>query len=549
LGKRKTTAEFIEDAKKVHGDLYDYSKVEYLGNKKKVIMSCKVHGEFEQVPSSHLSKRGCSMCGSIRTSEKLSSSINEFIEKANQIHKCIYDYSQVKYINAHTKVIIICKIHGKFEQTPNSHLQKVGCPKCGIENISQNNRFTTKEFIEKAKKVHQDIYNYLRVKYINNATKVKIICREHGEFEQTPANHLQGVGCPVCSGNKQLTTEEFILKAKKVHGDLYGYSKVEYINAKIKVIIICKKHGEFKQQPTSHLNQNGCSICGGKNKLTTKEFIRKANKIHNHKYNYSKVEYINAHTKVQIICKKHGTFEQISAKHLSKRGCPICSGNIQLTTEEFLIKVKQKKFNIQYDYSKTEYINSKTKLQIICIEHNISFKQIPYNHLKGQRGCPKCQKLYKGEEKIRTYLDDRDIFSECQKSFDGLKYINALSCDFYLKDKNTIIEFDGVQHYQSVEHFGGNKAFYETQKRDIEKNLFAEKVRKTLLRIIDKSELNESGKIELEKQKEIYKNSEFVEFIILNNLDELNSILDKKLNISKDKIKKAEKSGQSHFEF
>ena len=118
---------------------------------------------------------------------------------------------------------------------------------------------------------------------------------------------------------KRLTTEEFIEKAKKVHGDRYNYSKVEYKNNCIKVIIVCKIHDGFKQKPNGHLNGKGCPKCVGQNK-TTKELIKQFNKIHRNKYDYSKVEYINSRTKVIIICKKHGEFSQTPNNHLRKRG-------------------------------------------------------------------------------------------------------------------------------------------------------------------------------------------------------------------------------------
>ena len=123
---------------------------------------------------------------------------------------------------------------------------------------------------------------------------------------------------------KKLSTEEWIQKAKKVHGDKYDYSKVKYYNAHTKVCIICPIHGEFWQTPASHLMGNACPKCGGKTKLNTDKFIHRAKEIHGDKYDYSKVEYINATTKVCIICPIHGEFWQTPAKHLSGKGCKKC---------------------------------------------------------------------------------------------------------------------------------------------------------------------------------------------------------------------------------
>ena len=133
-------------------------------------------------------------------------------------------------------------------------------------------KLTTKEFTEKAKKVHGDKYDYSLVKYINSRTKINIICPEHGLWLQQANAHLQGQGCLYCGkilqGGK-FTTDKFIEKAKAIHGNKYDYSLVEYIDMHTKVKIICPKHGEFKQKPTSHIHQkSGCSKCVGKNKPT-----------------------------------------------------------------------------------------------------------------------------------------------------------------------------------------------------------------------------------------------------------------------------------------
>lgn len=184
----------------------------------------------------------------------------EFIEKSKQLHGNKYDYSKVKYINNHTKVTIICPIHGEFEQIPSNHLRKRGCPKCAGKNK------TTEEFVEEALKVHGNKYDYSKVQYRKNSENVCIICPKHGEFWQTPSNHLYGQGCPKCgrkrtNESRRLNTESFIQKALKIHGDRYNYSRVNYINSTTKVCIICPKHGEFYQKPDNHLQGQGCPCC------------------------------------------------------------------------------------------------------------------------------------------------------------------------------------------------------------------------------------------------------------------------------------------------
>ena len=171
-------------------------------------------------------------------------------------------------------------------------------------------KLSTKEFIEKARKVHGDKYDYSKVEYVNSQTKVCIICPEHGEFWQTPNVHLGQKGCPKCANNIKLSTKEFIEKARKVHGDKYDYSKVVYKGMHTKVCIICPEHGEFWQKPMLHINQKcGCRLCGydrisHKLKSNQESFLERAKEVHGEKYDYSKVNYINMRTNVCIICHK-----------------------------------------------------------------------------------------------------------------------------------------------------------------------------------------------------------------------------------------------------
>lgn len=180
-------------------------------------------------------------------------------------------------------------------------------------------------FISKAIKIHGDRYNYSNVNYINAKTKINIICKEHGMFEQTPSNHLCNYNCQKCAKNYKLDTLKFIEKAKQIHSNIYDYSKVNYINADTQIIIICKIHGEFIQIPDFHINRKcGCPKCSNNVKLDLLEFIDKSNQIHNNVYDYSKVEYINNRNPIIIICKTHGEFTQIPFVHILNHGCPSC---------------------------------------------------------------------------------------------------------------------------------------------------------------------------------------------------------------------------------
>lgn len=266
-------------------------------------------------------------------------------------------------------------------------------------------RLDKETFIKKSKEIHNNKFDYSLVEYKNVRTLVKIICPNCGIFEQLPWTHMKGIGCSKC---QNLTNEKFIEKSNVKHNNKYEYSLVEVINNKVKVDIICKIHGIFKQRPDSHMRGSGCPICHVENiSLRKEKFIKKSNDIHNKTYNYEIVNYIDNKHKVNIICKKHGIFEQRVGQHLSGSGCPICSSS-------------------------------------------------------------------RGEKKIIKLLNKRNIEFERQKKFNECKNKRELIFDFYLPKYNLCIEFNGKQHYESVEHFGGNKSLEYTKKNDSIKKSFCE---------------------------------------------------------------------------
>jgi hypothetical protein len=198
--KKRTTKEFIEICNLVHNKKYDYSNTEYTSKDVKIKIICPIHGEFEQIANDHIRGAGCKKCSFNGINKK---GADEFIEEANKIHNNKYDYSKVEYINTKTKVKIICPSHGEFEQIPKNHLKKSGCPKCASIFVGNMNRKNSKIFINEAKLLHGDKYDYSKVEYINAKTKIKIICPIHGEFEQMPDAHTKlKQGCPNCHYDK-----------------------------------------------------------------------------------------------------------------------------------------------------------------------------------------------------------------------------------------------------------------------------------------------------------------------------------------------------------
>lgn len=258
--------------------------------------------------------------GGVRTTTE------SYIQKAMKVHGDRYTYDKLIYTKSGDKLEIGCKIdgHGYFFQRTDTHLEGKGCPKCG-----GNQRKTTEQFIEQAKKVYGDLYGYVPTIYINGRIDVSIKCQKHGIFTQRPDLFLAGHACQKCSREKtRSNTEEFIQKAKKIHGDKYIYDKIDYQIAAKDVEIICPidNHGIFLQSPSSHLVAHGCPKCAGNQRKTTEQFIEQAIKVHGSKYSYNRVNYIKWDLDVEITCPRdnHGIFLQQPSNHLRGQGCPKC---------------------------------------------------------------------------------------------------------------------------------------------------------------------------------------------------------------------------------
>lgn len=267
----KAAKEFESRSKSIHGDIFDYSKVEYKKSCVPVNLGCKVCGNwFNLKPNTHFSKpQGCPFCSKTRRINNSRKSVEDFITDSVAVHGNKYDYSNVDYKNSHTKVKITCLVHGEFEQTPSAHLTGKGCAKCSNDKTGERCRATLQDFLEQSFAAHGNRYDYSLVNYTNMHVKVKIICREHGEFLQKPNHHYTGVGCPVCgkieTANKlNRGVDKFVELAKEIHGDLYTYDKVIYKNSATKVIVTCPIHGDWHTSPANHLIGSGCPACGMK---------------------------------------------------------------------------------------------------------------------------------------------------------------------------------------------------------------------------------------------------------------------------------------------
>jgi very-short-patch-repair endonuclease len=357
----------------------------------------------------------------------------EFAIKGKDVHGDKFDYSLVDIKNQITKVLIICPIHGKFEQIPKSHLKGHGCSKCSAsrkqDNRNQISYFTFTDFVKRAKKVHGNIYEYIdeKTKKISKNSIVNIKCSIHGEFPQLVRNHLNGAGCKKCS------------------------------------------HDQLR--------------------IGLNKFIEISNQVHNGKYLYILSKYKNSVTPVTIICPLHGPFNQAPSKHMNGANCPTCAAIEQgmklRLTEEIVLERFYKTHGDRFDYSEFIFNGVDKPSTIICKEHT-SFITTPYLHEKGS-GCPKCAST-KGEREIMKHLDNLGVSYEIEKKFEDCKSIRQLRFDFYIEKHNLLIEFDGEQHFKPV-RFGGlsiedaERDFLKVKKYDKIKNKFAKDCGFKLIRI------------------------------------------------------------------
>lgn len=255
--KKRTTEEWINLFKEVHGDKYIYAETDCdnKDEKGRVKIICPKHGEFWMTPRNHKCGQGCRKCMGEKLSLIKRSNKEEFENKANIIHNEKYIYDRVDYINNWTNVMIGCPIHGYFPQTPHNHLSGAGCPECKKITIGLKNKYTQDEFIEECKRVHGNKYIYTKVKYVDIYTPITIICPKHGDFTQSPRDHLQGCGCQKCRSSKM---EDGLISFLNDNDVSYEYQKrfkwlgkqsLDFYLKQFNIVIECQ--GEQHFHPSS----------------------------------------------------------------------------------------------------------------------------------------------------------------------------------------------------------------------------------------------------------------------------------------------------------
>ena len=358
----------------------------------------------------------------------------EWINKSNKVHNFKYDYSKVVYVNSLIKVIIICPIHGEFEQLPNSHSFGKGCLQCG--NNKEQLYLGIDEFIRRSNLVHpKDKFDYSKSVYKGTKNKIEIHCNDCGnDFWQFPDKHMLGIDCPYCANRVTLTGKEWIKKCSENFDNKYDYSLInldEKIYSKKFVRIICPEHGEFEIRADIHVFGQGCPYCSGY-KLNTQTFIEKSLKIHGDKYDYSLVDYKFSDQKVEIICHKHGIFKQTPNSHLTGSGCPEC--NIEKT----ISKAEQEIFDILNNWKILDIQQSNRT--ILSYNHELDLYLPDYNLAIEYNG------LYWHSSEFRDNLYHQNKYLNCYKK--GINLIQIFEDEWILQKEKVIDKLKGYLNIQ-----------------------------------------------------------------------------------------------------
>ncbi|MDB0013213.1 hypothetical protein N9F22_00040 [Alphaproteobacteria bacterium] len=417
MSRKLTTEQFIEIARTIHGDLYDYSKSIYSTGREPVVITCREHGDFTQVAYYHIQRsrpNGCKKCGIEKSRMgRINSahSFEVFEQKARQKHGEKYQYIRETYKNTNTRLDLVCPIHGRFSMLVSVHLKGSGCSECSKEQMKQS--------------------------------KTGVALR---------------------------TLDDLISQFRAAHGDKYDYSKVRLKLWNERVRIRCPDHGWFAQQVKLHSEGRGCKKCGYtetalKNRLGAGNLLQRFRDIHGEEFDYDFTNFETIRDKIKIKCPMHDWYEQVASDHLHYPGCPACKA-------ETLSKIKSRQLSDflkdaraihgdKYDYSlcKGDEVgrlikSTDGKITLICPQHG-QFEIDPTQHIHSKNGCSRCVESA-GEALISTVLSELQLEFEAQWKNHNLRDKRKLRFDFYVEEYRWAIEFNGKQHYEPIAFFDDN---------------------------------------------------------------------------------------------
>lgn len=474
-------------ARKIDRELYDYFKLHWLDIIK--LEDVEPGKEFEHYAG--------------WSNVKLTQ--DQYIAKARAKWGDAYDYSESVYLAGLKPITIRCIKHNHyFTVQAGNHISTLlksgGCPLCGQESLTEYRRkkheealrkaeqkkkvykprLTHKErFLKKARAMYPD-YDFSRVEYKDRETYIVVVCPVHGEFKIRPRTLLIGEkgqkhhGCWKCNNlippyEKELTLDTFKNRMHELYGDKYTFVWSDFNNKQSMIRFTCKEHGEQRRSVTGILDGKGCAYCNGK--FYPPDWIKNARAVHGEKYEYDESRPPRKTSDyIRYKCPVHGWQETRYDCHvLQGCGCALCAGvQNKLPTEyrkQRWIDKCRDRFPGKFSYRDVVYVNNDTPVKIYCKEHHITFETTPDTHLRGSGACPLCTKSV-GEVEIFKWLSEHAVPFETQKVIPNENMFckrHYLTVDFYLPDLNLIIEMNGEQHYQPVEHFNTKDWTFEDQ--------------------------------------------------------------------------------------
>lgn len=392
----------------------------------------------------------------------------KFMRAAKKLHGDKYDFTDIDYVNSITPIKLRCKLHNiSFTVLPTLFVKRKrsGCPVCRWMAVSN----TQEEFLRRARAVHGDTYLYDKVKYVAYKKRVIITCRKHGDFLQRPSNHVEGQGCMKCVNEAK---RKRFGKVKVYSGEIadlwlnklqakYPWLKFsEFSNPGVPCKVTCDKHGEMYVTAYSMLRSDGvaCKYCARNMSEKKEKYLAKARELHGDQYDYSKFDF--SENPATFICKKHGEFKQSRRGHIeTKIPCRECERERRRMSKEEFLKRARDKFGDYYDYSKTNFVDTRTNVKIICPKHGIFIKKAG-DHIRKPRypgdkigGCQLCIAAAKFEVIAIAILNKNKIKYKHQFMFDDFRY----KWDFMIPDLKFVIEIDESSHKGKNLHTDGIK--------------------------------------------------------------------------------------------
>ena len=407
-----THKRYKEEFDKKFKGILELRDSKYVSARDKITVYCLKHGAFDRSASALLrdnrSRHPCPECVKELQRNEMRAGWQNYLSKMRSVFDCSnLDFSEVDYKGSQEKIKITCSIHGLFEAIPAVMLSaKKGCPSCGM---SKRRSLGAKEILRRLIKVHGNKYEFDLPTNVTTTTKISYSCQLHGKKNGVVSNLLAGKGCRECgriasSHKRALTTEKWVKKARKVHGEKYEYAKTKYVNSKTKVIITCPDHGDFKINPSNHISpglKRGCNECSGgkvvnwdnsKKRLSQTEFLKRVTKAAPSNLDFSKSIYKGQKNTVTVICKLHGEFEAWPNNLFNGQNCPDCAavitGNKRRVSSKEIEERIILRFGNKYEIDKSSIKMVTEHVRLKCAKHGWFTGLV--SNLMVSSGCPKC---------------------------------------------------------------------------------------------------------------------------------------------------------------